>query len=158
MIHDQTKKYTWDAMEFEHREKTVDWYWGLGIAIVTGIILCIIFKNYLLAVLLAVGGLLMGFYGDKPHPHVRVEISERGIRMDKDLYTYETIQSFWMYTDHRNHNRLIIVTGRPVMPQRIVTIPDSLPAKDLRTYLMDHIPEKETKPSLLDLLTDIIGY
>lgn len=157
MIHDETKEYEWDAMEFEHREKSVDWYWALGIAVVIGVILCIISKNYLLAILLIMGGGMIGFYAnEKPLP-VRVEISERGIKMNQDLYTYESISSFWMYKDHRNHNRLIIVTSRAIMPQRIVTLPDNVSFPEMRNYLTQYITEKETHPSLIDLLAELFG-
>jgi hypothetical protein len=157
MIHDETKKYEWDAIEFAHREKSTDWYWGLGIAIVTGCILSIIAHNYLLALLLVVGGALLGFYAnDRPHP-VHVELSQRGIKMGKDLYTYETLKSFWMYQDQQNQNKLIIVTGRPVMPQRIVTLPAEISPMELRNYLLKGLTEKETKPSIIDTLADAIG-
>lgn len=157
MIHDQTKEYEWDAVEFDHQEKSVDWYWGLGIVVVTGIIISIITANYLLAVLLLMGGILLGFYAnDKPHP-VHVELSERGIKMNDDLYTYDTISSFWMYVDHKDRNRLILVTGRPVMPQRIVMLPDDISAKDLREYLLEFIEEKETKPSAIQMLAESFG-
>jgi hypothetical protein len=157
MIHEQTKKYEWDAIEFAHKEKSTDWYWALGIAIVTGCVLAIIAHNYLLAVLLILGGLLLGFYAnDKPHP-VHVELSERGIRMNKDLYTYETLKSFWMYQDRQNNNRLMIVTGRPVMPQRIVTLSETTSPNELRAYLLRYLEEKETKQSIIDILAEAIG-
>jgi hypothetical protein len=157
MIHEETKKYSWEATEFEHREKSVDWYWALGIATVTGIILSVIGHNYFLAILLALGGLMLGFYAnDKPRP-VHVELSSRGIKLNEDLYTHETLQSFWIYTDHRGRKQLIIVTGRPVLPQRIVTLPSDIPANIIRQYLMAFVEEKETRPSAVDILAESIG-
>lgn len=157
MIHDETKKYEWDAVEFEHREKSTDWYWGLGIAVVAGCIICLISQNYLLAVLLLLGGVLLGFYAnDKPHP-VHVELSARGIKIDNDLYTHETMQSFWIYSDHRDRKRIILTTGRSVMPQRIITMPEDIPANNIRQYLLAFLEEKETKPSLIDLIAETIG-
>lgn len=157
MIHEATKKYEWDALEYEHLEKTTDWYWALGIIIVVGVILCIISKNYLFAVLLAFGGGMIGYYGnDKPKP-VHVELSDRGVRLDNDLYTYETMGNFWMHTDHKNRKRLTIITGRKILPQTTVTLPDSIPATDIRNYLLTFLEEKEIKPSALDLLAESVG-
>lgn len=157
MIHEETKKFSWEAAEFEHREKSVDWYWALGIATVTGIILSVIGHNYFLAILLALGGLMLGFYAnDKPRP-VHVELSSRGIKLNEDLYTHETLQSFWIYTDHRNRKQLIIVTGRPVLPQRIVTMPADIPANTIRQYLMAFVEEKETRPSSVDIIAETLG-
>jgi hypothetical protein len=157
MIHDQTKQFTWEGTEHEHLEKTTDWYWGLGIIIVTGVIIAVISKNYLLAVLLVLGGAMLAmFANDKPEPVV-VEISERGIRLNKDLYIYETIQSFWMFKDHNDKNQIMIVTGRKVLPQRIISLPDTIPATDIRNFLLEKIEEKETKPTLIDTLAQSFG-
>lgn len=158
MIHDQTKKYIWDATEMARPEKTVDWYWGLGILVVTAIILCIIAKNYLLSILITLGGVMLAYSAnDKPHA-VNVEISERGVKINKDLYTYETINSFWMFTDTKNKNQLLLVTGRPWMPKHIIALPDSISAKDIRSYLVTFIEEKETKPSVIDTIVDAFGF
>lgn len=157
MIHDQTKTFEWDAMEFEHRIKSTDWYWGLGIVFVTAIVLCIISHNYLLAALLFIGGIMVAVYANDVPKSVHVEISERGIKLDRDLYTHDTIKSFWMYVDHNDRNRLILVTGRSVMPQRIVTLPDTIEATDIREFLLNFIEEKEVKPSTIDLLAEAVG-
>lgn len=157
MIHDQTKKFTWEGTEHEHLEKTTDWYWGLAIVIITGVIIAIISKNYLLAILLVLGGTMLGMYAnDKPAP-VIVEISERGIKLNKDLYIYETIESFWMFKDHRDNNQIMIVTGRKVLPQRIISLPDTVPVIEIRNFLLEKIEEKETKPTLIDTLAQSFG-
>lgn len=158
MIHDQTKKYIWDATETARPDKSVDWYWGLGILAVTGIILCIIAKNYLFAILITLGGFMLAYSANDKPSMVTVEISDRGVKINKDLYTYETIRSFWMYTDTKNKNQLLLVTGRAWMPKHIIALPDSISAKDIRVYLLDHIEEKETKPSVVDTLIDAFGF
>lgn len=157
MIHAQTKKYEWDAFEYEHQEKSADWYWALGIIVIVGCILCIISHNYLFAVLLAFGGGMIGYYGnEKPRP-VHVELSDMGIKLDQDMYIYETMGNFWMYTDHRNHHRITFITGRKIMPQTTVTLPDSIPATEIRTYLLNFLEEKELKPNVIDLLAESVG-
>jgi len=157
IIHEQTKILEWDAIEFNHRPKSNDWYWALGIAVIAGCVLAIISKNYLLAILLFVGGILIGLSAEKPHPGVHVEISERGIRMNDQLYPYESIASFWMYRDHHGHDRIIVTTSRAVMPLRSITLPPDVPATELREFLLHFIPEIETKPSSIDLIAETLG-
>ena len=157
MIHDATKQYEWDAMEYEHQEKSTDWYWALGIIVIIGAVLCIISHNYLFAVLLIFGGIMIGYYGnDRPKP-VHVELSERGMKLDENLYTYETMGNFWMYTDHKDRNRLTVITGRKVLPQTTLTLPENIPAVEIRSYLSEFLEEKEIKPSVLDLLAESVG-
>lgn len=157
MIHDLTKKYEWDGVEFEHVEKTVDWYWGLGIIIVTGCVIAIISKNYLLTVLLVLGGSMLVFYANDKAEPVHVELSDRGIKINKDLFTYTSIKSFWMYQDHHDRNRIVIVTGGKIMPKRIITLPETIPAKEIHDFLSQYIDEIEAKPSSIDILADSLG-
>lgn len=157
MIHNQTKLFNWEGTEHDHLEKTTDWYWGLGIVIVTGIIIAILSKNYLFAIILAIGGIMLGLYAnDKPHV-ISIEVSEHGIKFNNDMYTFETIKSFWIYTDVTDTNRIIIETGRTILPQRIVSIPATVPILEMRKYLLRFIEEKETKKKLIDVFSDSLG-
>jgi hypothetical protein len=157
MIHQQTKRYEWDGTEHEHVEKSVDWYWGLGIVMVTGIIIAIISKNYLLAVLLFIGGILLGYYANDKPEAVHIEISERGIKLDETFYTYETMRSFWMYQDHKKKNQLMLITGRSVLPERILLIPDDINVLELHAFLLERLTEKETKPSSINVIAESLG-
>ncbi len=157
MIHEATKKYEWDALEYDHLEKTTDWYWALGIIVVVGTILCIIAHNYLLALVLVMGGGMIGYYAnEKPRP-IHVELSERGMKLDQNLYTYDTMGNFWMHTDHKNRKRLTVITGRKILPQTSLTLPDTIPPVELREYLSQYLEEKEIKPSLMDILAESVG-
>jgi hypothetical protein len=157
IIHEQTKAYEWDAIEFSHQPKSTDWYWALGIAVIAGCVLSIIGGNVLLAVLLFIGGVLIGFSAGQAHPGVHIVLSERGIGMNKQLYPYESIKSFWIYRDHRGADRIILTTERAVMPLRSVTLPKDIKATEIREYLLNFIPEKQTKPSSMDLLAESLG-
>ena len=62
-----------------------------------------------------------------------------------------------MYQDHKKKNQILIVTGRKVMPQRIISLPDDIPAIEIRKYLMQFIDEKESKPTIIDILAESFG-
>ena len=157
IIHEKTKLFEWDATEVEHREKGNDWYWGLGVATVAGVVLCVIFANYLLAILLAVGGIMLGLYGnDRPH-RVHIEISERGVALNGSLYLFSTMKSFWLFRDRRGRDRLMLVTGRPILPMHILTFGEGIDPVTVRLFLAKHLAEKETKESIVDLLAEMIG-
>ncbi|MDB4984470.1 MAG: protein of unknown function with transrane region [Patescibacteria group bacterium] len=157
IIHEKTVVFEWDATEVEHREKGNDWYWGLGVAVLVGVILSIIGGNYLLAVLLGLGGIMLGLYGnDRPHA-VHIEISERGVSLNKNLYLFKAMKSFWIFRDRRGRDRLILVTGRPVMPTHILTFGEGIDPVTVRLFLLKHLEEKETKESFVDLLAEMIG-
>lgn len=157
IIHEKTKIFEWSATEVEHREKTNDWYWGLGVAVIAGCVLSLLASNYLLAVLLAVGGIMLGIYGnDKPRP-VHIEISERGVVLNGNLYLFKSMKSFWIFRDRRGRDRLVLVTGRQVLPTHILTFGEGIDPITVRLFLLKHLEEKETKESIVDLIAEMIG-
>ena len=61
----EENKITWSAFEYEHKEKNNDWFWALGIIIVAGALTSLIYGNYFFAMLLIIGGVLMGYFAKK---------------------------------------------------------------------------------------------
>jgi hypothetical protein len=47
--------YEWEGREYSFEEKGADWYWALGILATAAVIVCILFSNILLALVLAAG-------------------------------------------------------------------------------------------------------
>ena len=59
------EKLNWSALEYEEKTRSPDWFWALGIIVVTSSIAAIIFGNYFFATLLVLSGLLLGFFAVK---------------------------------------------------------------------------------------------
>ena len=71
----------WSALEYEEKERSKDWFWALGIIVVTSSIASVIFGNYFFAVLLILGGFLLGFFATKKPEMVQYELTERGLKI-----------------------------------------------------------------------------
>lgn len=158
MIHEETTEFSWDTLEYEHREKSTDWYWALGILVVIGAVIAFITKNFLFGVLLLIGGFLLGLFAGKKNPPISVEISQQGILINNDLIGFNTINAFWIYRNAFGTRKLILKTTRNFAPIVSVPIPDDVRATELRTFLLEIIPEIEMTEAAIDLIMERIGF
>lgn len=158
MIHEETTEFSWDTLEYEHREKSTDWYWALGILIVIGAVIAFITKNFLFGVLLLIGGFLIGLFAGKKNQPISIEISLRGILINNDLIGFNKVSSFWIYRNPFGVRKLILKTSRNFAPIISIPIPDDIRATELREFLLGIVPEIEMQESIIDLIMERIGF
>ncbi|MEX2029201.1 MAG: hypothetical protein WD963_01835, partial [Candidatus Paceibacterota bacterium] len=126
------EKLEWSALEYEVKERSVDWFWALGVIIVAGALASIIFSNYFFAALLVLAGILLGHFAVRKPDLVFYELNQKGLEIRRRLYPYENIKAFWVQTEHQPHFGmpatemgekflLFIKTERVFMP--IISVP-----------------------------------
>ncbi len=155
----QVKSITWETYEHEHREKSKDWYWSLGILIVTASVLSIIFGNYLFGILLIVIGVSLAVVGSK-HPKLTIfELNKMGIRIGNKLFPYATLEAFWVQ-DNEEHDRpsqLLIKSRKTMVPLLIIPI-DGIETHEIRDFLLYNLLEKEMEESLSQIILENLGF
>jgi len=148
----------WRAHEYFHYERTTDWYWAVAIISLSIITLAILFGDYLfsLVVILAVFTLVM--YVNRKPKLVNFEVNRKGIRVEKVLYPYASIESFWV-EDHVHHAepRLIVKSSKVVMPFLIIPIEEVHP-DEIHAYLLNFIPEEEHHEPLAQRIMEVLGF
>jgi hypothetical protein len=154
---------SWSALEYEDRERSADWYWALGIIVVTSSIASIIYGNYFFAGLLLLSGVLLGFFAKKKPEMIDYELNKDGFKAGSRLYPYETIKSFWVQkaSESREVNPksiLFINSNRSFMP--IITIPiEETMAEDINSILLSqNIAEKEMREHPTDKIMEALGF
>ena len=80
------EKLEWSALEYEDKERSPDWFWALGIIIVTSSLASIIYSNYFFAALLVLSGILLGFFAKKKPDTVLYELNEKGLKIRTRFY------------------------------------------------------------------------
>lgn len=158
MLHKETIAFAWETPEYEFKEKRKDWYWIVGAAAVGLIVLAIVLQNYLFAFLIAIGAFLMIALAAKEPLSLPVEISEHGIKVYQELYTYDSIFNFWITYNKNEEPLLLLLTDRRVSPIISLTIDEGVDTMQLREYLLEFIEEQEMKESLTDRIIDKIGF
>ncbi|MDO8659136.1 MAG: hypothetical protein Q7K54_00895 [Candidatus Parcubacteria bacterium] len=146
----------WSALEYEERERNADWFWALGIIVVTSSIASIIFGNYFFAVLLILSGVLLGFFAVKKPDLITYELNNQGLKIRARLYPYEHIKSFWVQTDKKP--LLFIKSGRAFMPMISIPINISL-AEDIHSiFTGQNVVEEKMKEHPSEKIMESLGF
>jgi hypothetical protein len=159
---DTQKILTWSALEYEDKERSRDWFWALGVIVVTGSIASIIFENYFFAALLVLGGLLLGFFAIKKPEVITYELGPEGLSVKTRLYPYENIKAFWVQADFSPGSLvqpiLFIHSERTFMP--VISIPIHLDsAETIHELMSSHdIPEVEMKEHTSEKIMEALGF
>lgn len=155
-------KLVWSALEYEEKDRSPDWFWALGIIIVTSSIAAIIFGNYFFATLLIIGGLLLGFFAVKKPDMVTYELNSKGLKIHARLYPYENIKSFWVQlgaSPNLNIKPILFVhTERAFLPELAIPINHEV-AEDIYAIMTSqNIPEVEMKEHPSEKIMEILGF
>jgi hypothetical protein len=146
----------WSAPEYEERERTRDWFWALGIIVATASLASIIFGNYFFAGLIVLGGIVLGLFATKTPETVPYELNSRGLKIRMNLYSFDSIQAFWV--EMHAKPTLFIKSSRFFMPMIAVPI-DPLSAPRIHEIMMSKgIPEEEMKEHLSEKIMDALGF
>lgn len=152
---EQEQAITWTVLTHEHKERSADWYWALGTLAVLGIGLSIFFGNILLAIIIAIGSLSIGFLAARgPREHA-VRIDKRGISLDGTLYPYRSVHSFWV--EEEGGTRLFLSTTGFLTPRIIVPLDDVSHAQSVRTFLKSYLEEEEQHEHFGERLAELLG-
>ena len=154
---------SWSVLTHEHRDRSTDWYWAVGLLTVVGIIASIYFGNVLLALILAVGVgsiLFLSIRGPREHD---VTLGPRGVEVDGTLYKYPSIRSFWVSIEHPEDDtyearaRLFLALPGVLNPHVLIPLDDVDHAEAVRDYLLNYLEEEEQGPHFAEHLAELIG-
>ena len=150
------QEISWQVQTHEHYERSVDWYWGLGIIALLGAGVSIYFSNILFALILLVGAGSIGVLVARgPREHL-VSLGGRGISMDGTLYPYASVQSFWI-EQHVEAPRLFITTNSLLHPHIIVPLDSVEHGAEVRGHLAQFAEEEERLPRFSEEVAEIFG-
>ncbi len=146
----------WSTPEHEHKDRSTDWYWGLGLGSLIFAGVCVYFENYLLAILVVVSATTLAIFSIRRPRIVTYTISADGVQIDHTLYPFSTLESFWV--EEMSHPPKIILASKKILvPYIIIPITDHNP-RDVRELLHGHLTEVEHHEPLLQVLIERFGF
>jgi hypothetical protein len=149
----------WQMYEFEHREKSADWYWALGIIAIAAAVAAIFLGNILFAIILLLGAFTLGMHGNSKPKVYTYQLSRRGIQVEKNLYTFETLDSFWIEEFEDRPHRILVKSQKFFMPYIIMPLSPDMDPEEIRHFFLDHgLPEIEHHESFLHQLFEYLGF
>lgn len=157
MARPATFKMEWEAHEYNHRERSSDWFWAVGIIAVSIAVASVIFGNIIFGLLVLIGTFALSLFANRPPNVFRVTIDEWGITRDKIRYPYSALESYWIDTEHP-HKKIILRSEKLFMPLIIVPLSDETDVEALRENLSRFLPEEFHSIPLIERVLEYLGF
>jgi len=149
----QTKdRLEWTALEFAHYKKSKSWFITICIAAGIFFLWAIFTKNILFAMLVILGLFSIIAHAIKTPRNIHFAITFKGVKIDKTLYAFDNLKSFWIFYDPPEVKEISLRSKKTIMPYIKIPLGKQNPVK-IRQLLIKYIPEKKHKESLIDNLT-----
>lgn len=147
----------WEAHEYEHKERSQDWFWAVGIISVAIAAAAAIFGNIIFGIFILTATFAMALFINHPPKEVRVVVDERGVTRDRILYPYSTLQSFWIDVDHP-HPKILLSSEKVFMPLIIVPLGGEVDLDNLHEVLSQFLQEKPHSLPLVEKIIESLGF
>ena len=146
----------WKAYEYNHGEKSSDWFWALGIIAFSAAAAAVIFNNVIFAIFIILSAFTLSMYAARKPSLINIELNDKGIIVDKYLYPYQNIEKFWV--DERPSGNVIIIKSlKKTLPYTTVSA-GQIDLEEIREYLSRHIEEEEMAEPLVQTITEYLGF
>jgi hypothetical protein len=156
---DVPTKLSWKAHEYFHQDKSVDWYWGLGIVATTCAILAIVFGNTLFALIIVLFAFVAGMRAHREPRLLDFELTTRGVVIDHILYPYTTLESFSVGEQHlKKRDPQVIVKSKKLFMPHIHVPVEEIDIEIVRAFLLQYLEETEHDESLLEKTLEHFGF
>ncbi len=150
-------KIEWDAYEYEHKERSSDWFWAVGILATAIAVTAVIFGNIIFAILTLVGAFALSLFANREPDMIHVIVDELGIARGKIYYPYSTLISFWIDVTHP-HKKIILRSEKMFMPLIIVPINDEVDADELHENLSQFLKEEFHSLPFVERMLEYFGF
>jgi len=150
---------SWEAPEFEYREKTVSWYWLTVIIAVIMLAMAVWKANFLFGFFIVLAEILVLVWAIKEPNLVNFLLNEQGLRIHgHGFYPWEELVSWSVQsTDEAELQEIIFVLHKKFRPALKVLVPRESWAA-VKTKLEEVLPQVPHKPSFSDMLEKLLGF
>ncbi len=156
-MNEDVRSIMWEAPEHRHIEKTTDWYWAVGIIAISASAASIMFNNVLFGVVILLAAATMILFSHRTPKMHTFELSARGLRIQKTLYPFASLEGFTLDEDAPFGPQLILKSRHLLMPLIIVPIPDEC-VDDIDDIISTRLRELRLEEPLSHRLLEIFGF
>jgi hypothetical protein len=150
-------KIEWDAHEYEHKERSADWFWAVGIITAAIVLVSVILGNIIFAILIAVSAFALSLFINRHPENVHVIIDEKGVALASVLYPHSTLESFWIDLDHP-HKKIILRSKKTLMPLIVVPLADQVDIERVHRLLSRFITEEPHALPFVEKVLEYLGF
>lgn len=147
----------WDAHEYEHKERSSDWFWAVGILSVAIAVAAVIFGNVIFGIFILTAVFSLALFINREPDTVHVIVDEKGVAKDKIRYPYSTLQSFWIDIEH-SHPKILLSSEKLLMPLIIVPLSEEVDLENLHQKLASNLKEKPHSLPFVEKAIEYLGF
>ena len=152
------EKISWQHYEHAHKERTIDWFWIVGIVAFGAVILSLFFKNFLFALIIILFTAISFMLITRPPRLLTFEISRKGVRAGHILHPYSMLESFWI-EDTEYDDKILFKSKKPLSPLIIIPFDSTQTNPEvLRDLLLDFLDEEELEEPLHQIIMEWFGF
>ena len=149
--------FQWEAPEYEYIEKHPKWYWVMGLLLLAIIVYAIITNSILMAILFILIGMLGYVFAEREPRVIRMEINPDGVVVDKIMYEYDDLKSFWIFYEvEAGFKVLSLHSKKTFLPHIHIPVGDANPIL-IREVLLNYLPELRQEMTIVDRFSLMIG-
>jgi len=141
----------WSALEFIKYKKNPFWFIIGGLIALGLLIFALISRNFIFALLIILAAFSLYIWSQKEPRKIKFAITARGIMIEKNLYNFDNLKSFWLFYDPPEIKYLSLESKKLFMPYIKIPLGDEDPNK-IRELLLKFLPEVKQEESLIDAL------
>jgi hypothetical protein len=146
----------WQAKEYNHKEKSVDFLWAIGLAALVACGVAIYMGNYVFAIFILVSGGCLIMFSIREPENVNFAVKTEGVVVGKDTYGWKSLKGFNIIKGEP-YGKLLIHTSKYFLP--IYTIPLPSGIKDhVKESMLKFIPQAEIEESRSMQFAEKIGF
>lgn len=152
------EKISWEIKRIEEKHRSV-WFYIVLLAIMTGLLLiALLQKNFLFGVFVIIAAGMVLFLSHQPPQTYSFSLTQDGLVIgdNESEYTYDQFKHFDIYEFSHDDYELFFVFKERLRPILRIRIWKGDKEK-IDNFLSQKLKRKQTNPSLLDILSKIVG-
>ncbi|MBP9851723.1 MAG: hypothetical protein KBC67_00490 [Candidatus Pacebacteria bacterium] len=151
------QELTW-IMPASHKERSVDWFWAIGIITLVGAGTAFFVNNALFGIFILLGGGLL-FYTNLNKPNdTSIHINEKEITVSGLSYKTNKMKGFAVVKNAKDQNLLIVRTDRFFLPILIIHVADHVSVEQLEDMLEKRIPKEDLREPPANAVAEKLGF
>lgn len=149
---------TWEAPEFEYREKDISWYWITIIVAACLIAFSVWEKNFLFGFFIVIAEIMVILWGNEKPRTILFGINEEGLAIGPEkAHSFKEFENWSAENLDDEWTELIFnFRGRFKFPLKIAAPKETI--EEIRKNLKTILKEVEYQPSLIDAIEKLLRF
>lgn len=149
---------SWEAPEYEYREKSISWYWTSIIIAAFIVAFSVWQKNFLFGFFVILAEILFIVWGNREPRTVRFSIDESGLEIDNGTrYAWTEFENMSVNPMHGGWDELIF-THRAKFKSQLKILIKEEQIVEFRANMKTVLKEMPYEPTLLDSIEKLLGF